>query len=122
MKIAQFIEKHRTTRDTIRYYIEMGLLTPNKKGSWYDFTEQDSDDFESIRELKELGLSIKGIKEIKDIHETLCGTEEQWVRNMQVITNEISGVEAAIQELMERKQKLELAQQQLKEMLYPIKK
>ena len=77
MKISEFIERVSTTKDTVRYYEELEIL----RSSWIDhrrnYTEQDITDFEVIKEMKNLGLSMKDIQMIFKIkRETACNSIE----------------------------------------------
>ena len=53
MKIGKFAKKHEVTLDTIRFYMEKGLLVPSKKDSQYYFSEIDSANLEKIKKLIE---------------------------------------------------------------------
>ncbi|MNZ64300.1 zinc-responsive transcriptional regulator [compost metagenome] len=64
MKIGEFSKKHNITQDTIRHYIDMGLLVVEKQGSQYRFTEEDSSDLETIMMLKQLEFSLTDIQEV----------------------------------------------------------
>ncbi|WP_426351180.1 MerR family transcriptional regulator [Alloiococcus sp. CFN-8] len=64
MKIGKFAKKHEVTLDTVRFYIEKGLLVPSKKDSQYYFNEIDSANLEKIKKLKELGFSLSEIQRI----------------------------------------------------------
>ncbi len=64
MKIGKFAKKHDVTLDTIRFYMEKGLLVPSKKDSQYYFSEIDSANLEKIKKLKELGFSLSEIQRI----------------------------------------------------------
>ncbi len=64
MKIGKFAEKHQVTQDTVRFYIEKGLLVPVKKDTQYYFSDIDSNNMERIKELKELGFSLSEIQRI----------------------------------------------------------
>ncbi len=64
MKIGKFAKKHEVTLDTIRFYMEKGLLVPSKKDSQYYFNEIDSANLEKIKKLKELGFSLSEIQRI----------------------------------------------------------
>ncbi|MEE6716632.1 MerR family transcriptional regulator [Schleiferilactobacillus harbinensis] len=35
MLIGEFIQKHQTTKDTVRFYVQEGLLTPVRRGRNY---------------------------------------------------------------------------------------
>lgn len=65
MYIGEFIQTFETTRETVRYYIEEGLLTPIKVNGKYFFEDIDRSDFKNIRELRDMGLSIRVLKQIK---------------------------------------------------------
>ncbi|MDK2807355.1 MAG: hypothetical protein PWP24_84 [Clostridiales bacterium] len=62
MRIGSFVKKNHTTIDTIRHYIELGLLLPEKSGAVYDFDERCQDDLEEIFSFKEMGFSLQDIK------------------------------------------------------------
>ncbi|WP_410772079.1 MerR family transcriptional regulator [Fontibacillus sp. BL9] len=64
MKIGEFAKKNNITQDTIRHYIDLGLLVAEKQGSQYRFTEEDSGDLERIVMLKQLDFSLTEIQEI----------------------------------------------------------
>ena len=61
---AQFAELHNVNKRTLHYYDYIGLFSPRYKGEngyrYYDYSQ--SIDFEYIRMLKELNLSIAEIK------------------------------------------------------------
>ena len=67
MKIGEFAKKHNITQDTIRHYLELGLLATEKKGGHYDFSESDSHDLIQIMELKNLSFSLNEIQRILTI-------------------------------------------------------
>ncbi|KPU45600.1 HTH-type transcriptional regulator ZntR [Oxobacter pfennigii] len=64
MRIGEFARKHGITQDTIRHYLEMGLLVTEKNGGHLRFTEDDSKDMEMIIELKQLDFSLAEIRKI----------------------------------------------------------
>lgn len=107
MKIGKFIETNESTRDTIRYYIEEQLLTPEKRAGNYWFSEKEQEDYHAIRELRELGFSIKGIKAIQAnrlVHG--CGSQGQWSGNRELVENELADIESELQVLLGRQKKL----------------
>ena len=61
---AQFAKLHNVNKRTLHYYDNIGLFSPYHKGEngyrYYDYAQ--SLEFEFIRMLKELNLSIKEIK------------------------------------------------------------
>lgn len=71
MKISEFSETSGIPIDTIRYYISLGLLIPEKKDSrQFLFNEKDLADILEIKHLKELGFSIKEIETMMRLNRT----------------------------------------------------
>ncbi len=64
MKIGQFATKHNTSIDTIRHYMSLGLLIPEKDNAQYDFDENCSHDFHEITELKKIGFTLNEIQQL----------------------------------------------------------
>ncbi|WP_040536878.1 MerR family transcriptional regulator [Schleiferilactobacillus shenzhenensis] len=113
MQLAEFVAMNQTTRDTVRHYIDLGLLTPQKQGKNYAFTAADTADFAEIVELKEMGFSLAAIQSIKERHDTQCGTPTQWQANRELVEDELATIEKELQTLMVRKTKLTALRKQL---------
>lgn len=64
MRIGEFSRKNNITQDTIRHYIDLGLLVVEKQGSHYHFTEENSSDLRKILMLKELDFTLAEIQTI----------------------------------------------------------
>ncbi len=64
MKIGEFAKTFHVTIDTVRHYIEMGLLIPTKKGSHYYFDSTCTDDMELIVKLKRLQFTLQEIHKV----------------------------------------------------------
>lgn len=70
MKIGQFSKINKISIDSIRHYIDLGLIIPYKNGAQYEFNEKCQKELESILELKALGFTLNEIKLIF-VYETL---------------------------------------------------
>ncbi|MGT2715679.1 MerR family transcriptional regulator [Streptococcus respiraculi] len=103
MKTGQITQTYKISRDTLRFYIRKGLLSPATQQGQYSWNQKDCTDLENILQLRELGLSIKAIQRIKEVHDTMCGTKEQWLENREVLQDEIA----------ERRTQIQLLEQQI---------
>lgn len=62
MKIGQFAEKFNISIDTVRHYMEMGLVVPLKKGGLYNFDLRCEKEMSLISEMKDFGFKLKEIR------------------------------------------------------------
>lgn len=107
MYLKEFMQKENTTRDTVRHYIYLNLITPVRKGRNYWFTENECDIFEAVKEFQDLGFSLQQIKEIKKLHDESCSTEKQRKQNLKLIAEKITTISAKINKLKMQKKVLE---------------
>lgn len=99
MYLKQFIREMNTTRDTVRFYIDLQLLTPKCRGKNYWFGNQEKYAFAQVKGLQELGFSLQEIQTIKHSHDQFCGTELQWKSNLQLIAAKLQKVDQEIADL-----------------------
>lgn len=64
MRIGKFCEKYDVTQDAVRYYIELGLLLPDKKGTFYDFNKTCETDILEIKRLKNMKFKLNEIQRL----------------------------------------------------------
>lgn len=71
MKIGQFAKKYNVSIDTVRFYIDKGLLTPLKKNSQYIFQEIDEQTMKDIKLFKSMNFSLDEMKPLISAQEIL---------------------------------------------------
>lgn len=64
MKIGQFAKRNNVSIDTIRHYMDLNLIFPEKYGSYYHFDQACQNDFDDLIHLKTLGFSLSEISKI----------------------------------------------------------
>ncbi|MFC7394051.1 MerR family transcriptional regulator [Scopulibacillus cellulosilyticus] len=64
MKIGAFAKLYQVTTDTVRYYIDLGLLIPDKKNTQYQMNQSCVDDMAFIIKLKKFHFSLQEIQQI----------------------------------------------------------
>ena len=62
MKIGEFAKKHQVTVDTVRHYINEGLLTPLRENTQYNFSEIDDGVMDTILLLKSMNFRLDEMK------------------------------------------------------------
>lgn len=62
MRIGEFAKMNSTTIDTVRHYMSLNLIFPEKKHSQYDFDNRCQSDFDDILRFKTLGFSLQEIQ------------------------------------------------------------
>lgn len=77
MWIGELSKKYNVSKDTIRYYIQEGLIIPRSKEKYYDFGERSEKDLMQIISLKELGFTIKEIHKVLSIGRVSNLVDEQ---------------------------------------------
>lgn len=108
MKIGRFAETNDVSLDTIRHYMELGLIVPLKCGGQYDFDERCEKDLKDILSLKQMGFTLNEIKVMLMFlrlgNLTVC-EEEQYYKEF--FTSKLSKVIEDINKLTACKEKLQ---------------
>lgn len=100
MKIGKFAEANGLSIDTIRHYMDMGLIIPEKKGGQYYFDLRCQEDLYNILNLKSMGFTLSEIKTIfmfKGFGKLTPFQEDEYYRAL--YKNKYSSIEKEIEEL-----------------------
>ena len=104
MQIGEVVERTGLSHRTIRYYEEMGLLTPagRTEGGFRLYDEDGIDRLLLIMPMKPLGFSIEEIRDLLTAYDTLAATEKgsaAYARARSVLDAAIAQAEERIAEL-----------------------
>lgn len=75
-KISEFAKEFDITTRSIRFYEDLGLLTPERKGNTRIYNGRDRIRLKLILRGKRLGFSLADIKELFELYDTDQSTEQ----------------------------------------------
>ena len=85
MRIGQVSKKYKISVDNLYYYINYGLLVPQRPGGQYVFHEQALKDLERILELKDMNFSLKEIHVILSLYRISGLADKQDIEDLRNI-------------------------------------
>ncbi|MCK8059346.1 MULTISPECIES: MerR family transcriptional regulator [unclassified Fusibacter] len=64
MRIGEFATEVGTSIDTVRHYMDLGLIVPERQGTYFYFDERCKKDYAKVIEMKDMGFSLIEIRNI----------------------------------------------------------
>lgn len=115
MTVAKLAKETRVNTDTIRYYVRIGLLKPEREkvNNYHIFSPQDANQLKFIHHAKHLGYTLKEIQQI--IKQSEAGNSPCPIVR-EIIQNRIEDTRRKVQELQDLQRRMEAALQQWKDM------
>ena len=108
MRIGLIAERTGVSRDAIRMYEKMGLLSeapaPHESNTYKEYSSQDIESIEMIKQMKSLGLTLKECKHILSMMKDGTAEEEFFGK---FIPNKITELDKKIKELKKLKKNFE---------------
>ena len=114
MRIGKFAENNKLSIDTIRHYMDLGLIIPEKQGGQYYFDERCQKVLNEVIALKDMSFSLNEIKTIfifRNLGKLTLYQEDEYYKSF--YSNKHKSIEQEIFKLSEIKLKLEEKMQQL---------
>jgi DNA-binding transcriptional MerR regulator/ubiquinone/menaquinone biosynthesis C-methylase UbiE len=62
MRIGEFAAEVGTSIDTVRHYMDLGLIVPERQGTYFYFDERCKKDYDKVIEMKDMGFSLVEIR------------------------------------------------------------
>lgn len=108
MKIGEFASTNNISMDTVRHYVELGLILPERTGAQFTYDERCFNDLSEIMDLKGMGFTLNEIKSIFTFKRLgrLTTYQENPVYQ-DIFKNRQSQLAARLEELQKCKERLE---------------
>ncbi|MGG4170036.1 MerR family transcriptional regulator [Rossellomorea vietnamensis] len=118
MKIGEFVSMLNTTKDTVRHYEDLQLITPKWNKHFKEYSEKDVLNFQVVRELKEYGLSLNDIQLIFSLKDAYsCGDKELVNRVLEQMNRHVDLLKEEEKDLRRRRLALEKKVEAIRELL-----
>jgi DNA-binding transcriptional MerR regulator len=108
MRIGEVSKKYNIAKDTLYYYIKIGILVPGLEGEQYNFDENCIRDIKTIASLKNLDFSLS------EIHAIISLMRYSNLKNPQDVQELIGIYENKYNQLVEKSKKTQSAMETLK--------
>jgi len=110
MKISEFMKRVGATKDAVRHYVELGLLRPIVlENGRREYGEKDILDFQAIKEMQELDMSLKEIQVMFEVKRTRgCGSQTLLREVIQTMEEKVVAATKEERRLAENREQMQL--------------
>ncbi|ATW26775.1 MerR family transcriptional regulator [Candidatus Formimonas warabiya] len=81
MRIGEVSRKFNLSKDTIRYYIKIGLIVPDLDNNYFYFSDRDIEDIEWIKKLRAMDFSLNEIHKVLSLKRVSNWVETEDIRD-----------------------------------------
>jgi len=118
MQIGEFVARLSTTKETVRHYEDLQLLTPTRVKNRRTYGEKDAADFAVILELKSMGLGLKEVQLLFALKRAVgCGDPQLLTQTVSHLSDHLASLRDQEAELRVRIAQLEMQLAQVKQAL-----
>lgn len=107
MRIGEFADHNNLSIDTVRYYVDLNLIHPIKKGKYFYFEKEQQTELDELQHLKKLKFTLDEIKRVLtfkalsklEISNKSSMYKDMLIRKIDELNREKSEISAALKEL-----------------------
>lgn len=103
MRIGEFANQFSVSKDTVRFYVNKGLLIPNGQGAQYVFSQRECQDMQTILKMKDQQFSLQEIREYLAIWRVSNMVEPE---SIQAVVDLLDGKKAELEQEAEKLRQL----------------
>lgn len=107
MRTKEMVKLTSLSKDTLRFYEEFGILSPNRESYARDYTNHDVERIGQIKQLKALDFSLDEIKQLVDFDEKYQSITDIKSMSQQDQIEIIHLLESKMKRISEKKKLLE---------------
>lgn len=97
--ISELANEYDITTRTIRYYEDMGLLAPTRRGQQRVYTQADRVKLKLVLRGKRLGLSLAESRQIIEMYDPTAGNKTQLKKLLEIIDTRKQSLEEQLQDI-----------------------
>lgn len=118
LKIGEVSKLFNLSIDTLRYYIDLGIIVPGRKGHLFEFDESTLNDIKWVLKLKDMNFSLNEIYDIISLRRVSNWVEPEDIEDYVFKLKEKKGLISA--KLLQLKESVEKIDEEIKAFSYGV--